>query len=327
MKMDIETIKSVSDDLTIKVLSVFPEVQQPKAVLQIVHGMCEHKERYVPFMEYMASNGYACVIHDHRGHGETVYGADDLGYFYKGGYRAAVDDVLEVTLYAKKRFPGIPFFLFGHSMGSMIVRSYAKRYDSYLSCLIVCGSPSYNPAAGIGKALASLVGFFCGERFRPALLQKIAFGAFNKGIAEPHSPNAWICTDEEVVRTYDKDPLCNFRFTANGFRNLFALMQDCYSSRDWKPDSPSMPVFFIAGENDPCIAGLENFRKAVDFIEKVGYTSVSSRTYPGMRHEILNEKDKAIVWQDVLRWLDSCTSFTSSVVPKDGTSLLQKRER
>lgn len=111
MKMDIETIKSVSDGLTIKVLSVFPEVQQPKAVLQIVHGMCEHKERYVPFMEYMASNGYACVIHDHRGHGETVHGADDLGYFYKGGYRAAVDDVLEVTLYAKKRFPGIPFFL------------------------------------------------------------------------------------------------------------------------------------------------------------------------------------------------------------------------
>ena len=88
-----------------------------------------------------------------------------------------------------------------------------------------------------------------------------------------------------------------------------------------------MPVFFIAGENDPCIAGLENFRKAVDFIEKVGYTSVSSRTYPGMRHEILNEKDKAIVWQDVLRWLDSCTSFTSSAVPKDGTSFLQKRER
>ncbi|MGN0188599.1 MAG: alpha/beta fold hydrolase [Candidatus Cryptobacteroides sp.] len=305
MKTAIETIKSVSDGLTIKVLSVLPEREAPKAVLQIVHGMCEHKERYVPFMEYMASEGYACVIHDHRGHGETVHSADDLGYFYKGGFRAAVDDALEVTRYTKKRFPGIPFFLFGHSMGSMIVRSYAKRYDSELSGLIVCGSPSENPAAGLGKVLASVVGFFGGGRCRPALLQKIAFGAFNRGIDRPHSPNAWICTDEEVVRTYDNDPLCNFRFTANGFRNLFALMQDCYSPDGWRMASPSMPVLFIAGEEDPCIAGLEKFGKAVDSMRKAGYTCVSSRTYPGMRHEILNEKDKATVWQDVLEWLDS----------------------
>lgn len=304
MKHTSSSIDASADNLKISVLTISPD-QAPKAFVQLVHGMCEHKERYIPFMEFLAANGYVCVIHDHRGHGASVKSSDDLGYFYDGGFKAMIDDVHLVTRYIKGLYPSLPLYLFGHSMGSMVVRSYAKRYDNELSGLIVCGSPSRNPAAGLGKALAAVAGFFCGQHFRPGLIQKIAFGTFNSGLENAVSPNSWVCSDPEIVAAYDANPLCNYRFTANGFRNLFALMQDTYSRKGWKMDNPAMPVRFIAGEDDPCIAGLENFAKAVDFMRETGYTDVTSKSYPGMRHEILNEIGKEQVWNDILEFIES----------------------
>lgn len=297
------TLESQSDGLCIAAACIAPE--KPIAAVQLVHGMCEHKERYYPLMDFLASKGFACVIHDHRGHGESIKDRDDLGYFYKGGYRAAVEDVRLVTMWAKKEFPGLELFLFGHSMGSLIVRTYTKSYDSLISGLIVCGSPSDNPAAGAGKVLAGICALFGGGRCRPALIQKIAFGSYNKAFPDASSANSWICSDDEVVRAYDADPLCNFRFTANGFGNLFSLVQQTYSRKGWKVANPQLPVYFIAGEEDPCITTREKFDAAVDFMRKVGYADVKSKLYPGMRHEIHNEREKALVWQDIAEILCS----------------------
>ena len=169
----------------------------------------------------------------------------------------------------------------------------------------MCGSPSDNPAAGAGKVLAGICALFGGERCRPALIQKIAFGSYNKAFPDASSANSWICSDDEVVRAYDADPLCNFRFTANGFGNLFSLVQQTYSRKGWKVANPQLPVYFIAGEEDPCITTREKFDAAVDFMRKVGYTDVKSKLYPGMRHEIHNEREKALVWQDIAEILDS----------------------
>lgn len=296
--MKIFELDSASDSLKISVAAAAPETA-PKAVVQLVHGMCEHKERYFPFMEYLVSRGYACVINDHRGHGASVKSPEDLGYFYSGGYRAAVDDVHAVTLWAKERYPHIPILLFGHSMGSLIVRAYTKLYDDCISALVVCGSPSNNPAAGVGKVLSRIFEIFRGDHYRPMLLQKIAFGTFNSAFPDAKSPNAWVCSDPAVVKAYDANPLCQYVFTANGFRNLFGLVQETYSPKGWKLANPSLPVHFIAGENDPCIISPEKFAEAVDFMRKVGYKKVTSKLYPGMRHEVLNEVGKAEVWKDV----------------------------
>lgn len=304
MEKQTTTLKSSADDIGISVLSIAPD-SGAKAIVQFVHGMCEHKERYIPVMEYLASEGYACVIHDHRGHGESVKSSDDLGYFYEGGFRAMIDDTYLVTLWAKKRYEGLKLFLFGHSMGSMVVRSYAKRYDDQLSGLVVCGSPSRNPAAGIGKALARFTGMIYGDRHRPAMIQKMAFGAFNRKFKDASSANSWICSDPEIVTAYDSNPLCNYQFTVNGFHNLFSLMQDAYDAKGWKVSDKAMPVMFMAGGDDPCIVTVKKFGKAVDFMKKIGYTDVGSRIYPGLRHEILNEKGKEKVWKDLLDTLDS----------------------
>ncbi len=292
-------IESKVDSLALSLLVTEPS-DAPKAVFQFVHGMAEHKERYLPFMEFLSSKGYACVIHDHRGHGESVKSSEDLGYFYKGGWEALVADILAVNEWIHSRYPDIPVVLFGHSMGSMAVRSYAKRYDSTISALWVCGCPSFNPGAKAGKLLACLVGGLKGEKHRSSLIQKIGFGGYAKAFKGETSPSCWVCSDPEVVKRYDEDPLCGYVFTANGFNALFSLMVDCYSLKGWTMGHPSLPVRFISGKEDPCAISDKAFESAVENMRKAGYTDVKSRRYEGMRHEILNERRKEQVWNDIL---------------------------
>ena len=302
-----EKIASPSDGLEISILLCGPAIGTPKGIVQIVHGMCEHKERYLPFMEYLAENGFYSIIHDHRGHGESIRSSEDLGYFYEGGWTAIIDDINAVTGRARTEHPELPLILFGHSMGSMAVRSYAKRYDDLISGLIVCGSPSRNSGAGIGKLVARSYASLAGEKCRPKIIQSLAFGSFNRRFRSEGSPNAWICSDPEIVRNYDADPLCNFQFTAHGFLNLFSLMQDAYSISGWKPRNPDMPVLFISGEDDPCLLSRKKFMQAVRTMQRAGYTHITSRLYPSMRHEILNENGKEAVWQDVLEFCQGLT--------------------
>ena len=300
--METFKLKASADDLDLAVM-VFEPAGTPKGIVQIVHGMCEHKERYIGFMEYLASQGFVCIIHDNRGHGESVKSPDDLGYMYKGGWRALVDDVKVVNDYAGKRWPGLSLTLFGHSMGSAVVRSYAKRYDDTISRLFVSGCPSDNPATNVAIFLNRTIGLFRGERFRPALMQKLSFGTFNKPFASEGYSSAWVCSDKDILKAYHSDPLCMYTFTVNGFDNLLHLMKDCYSAKDWKMSRPELPVHFISGAQDPCRVSDKALASAADLMKKVGYKNTDLKIYPGMRHEILNEVGKRQVWDDIVSLL------------------------
>lgn len=281
-----------------------PAAAKPKAIVQFVHGMCEHKERYEPTMNYLAEHGYACVIHDHRGHGASVKSAEDLGYMYKGGWRTLVEDIAVVNDWIHRRFPDAKIILFGHSMGSMAVRSYLKRHDDTVNALVVCGTPADNPAKGPGKALAWTLGHLRGWRYRSKLLQKLSFGAYNKPFEKEGWPAAWVCSDPKTLKDYHADPLCQYVFTANGFYNLLGLMQDCYSIKHWALRNPQLPVHFISGAEDPCRGSDSQFEQSAERMKQAGYTHVTSRLYPGMRHELLNETRRAEVWDDILRYFD-----------------------
>lgn len=309
-----EKIASPSDGLALSIIICEP-MTAPKGIVQIVHGMCEHKERYIPFMEFLAANGFASVIHDHRGHGESVRSAEDLGYFYKGGFTAMVDDIKAVMERMRMEHPDLPLILLGHSMGSMAVRSFAKRYDNLLSGLIVCGSPSRNSGAPVGRLIARLYALIAGKKCRPRLIQRLAFGSFNRRFRHEGSPNAWVCSDPEIVLNYDQDPLCNFQFTADGFINLFSLMQDAYSTSGWHPSRPDMPVLFISGEDDPCLLDRRRFDEAVRTMRRAGYTDVQSRLYTSMRHEILNETGKETVWHDILTFCSRIADHARHTYP------------
>jgi alpha-beta hydrolase superfamily lysophospholipase len=295
-------IKSEFDQLPIDVTIMKPS--HPKGIIQISHGMCEHKERYDDFMQYLCQQGYVCLIHDHRGHGKSVLKPDDLGYFYYQGEIGIVEDVHQLTLWIKKQYPLLPCYLFGHSMGSLVVRCYCQKYDQDIDGLFVCGSPSQNPAAGLGLLLTKIITCIKGDHYRSALIQKIGFDAFNKNF-DKTTPNSWICSDKEVIKNYNQDPLCRFTFTTNGFTSLFRLMQQTYSSEHWQMKNPQLPIQFISGENDPCLTNEKKFKEAVAFMKNCGYQHVSYRLFPHMRHEILNEKKKEEVYQFILKTLKS----------------------
>ena len=299
--MNSELIISPVDGLKLSLIYSEPS-DAPKGIVQIAHGMCEHKERYIPLMEYLCKNGFAVVCNDHRGHGASVKSPEDLGYMGKDGWLAMVDDLRAVTLWAKKKWPGIPLNLFGHSMGSMIVRSFLKRYDSLIDSLIVCGCPSDNPAKDAGILLAKVIGRIKGWHYRPAVLQKMSFGAYNKPFEKEGWPAAWVCSDPDILKAYHSDPLCQFVFTADGFLNLLLLMKDCYST-DWKTLRSSLPVHFISGSEDPCRVSDKALQSAVQAMKDRGYDNISLKVYPGLRHEIHNETSHMEVWADILSYM------------------------
>lgn len=302
MKKEFITLASAYDGLTLSVAKTVPE-GEPKAVVQFVHGMIEHKERYYPLMEWLSGHGYVCIVSDLRGHGASARNEKDLGYFGKDGWKALIEDIKTVGDQARKEFSGIPFTLIGHSMGSLIVRSYLKRYDSSIDRLIVCGSPSDNPAKGAGKAIAKAIQVLTGPHHRSALLQKISFAGYNKEFQADGYDRAWVCSDPEILKAYHNDPLCSFTFTVDGFINLFDLMSDCYSNDGWNITRPDLPIHFISGALDPCRISDKAWNASIEFIKGRGYKDVSGRLYPGMRHEILNETDRATVWEDLLNTL------------------------
>lgn len=298
-----EKIQSNFDQLSLEMMSLIPN-GEIKGILQMVHGMAENKERYQPLMEKMAQEGYVCVMHDHRGHGNID--PQDLGYFGDSTGQGIVDDVIQIGKMMRQRYPNVPLILFGHSMGSMVVRCVMKKADLLYDGLIVCGSPSKNPLASVALGMAKLLCVIQGERKPSPFLDKLAFSSFNKKFKPTLTPHDWICSDARVVEAYEKDPRCGFVFTNNGFVNLFTLMKETYQN-DYVVKNPTCPILFIAGEKDPCITNQKAFLEAVQFMKNVGYEKVNYKLYPHVRHEILNDQSKEEVEQDILLFVSNIT--------------------
>ncbi|MDO5336467.1 MAG: alpha/beta fold hydrolase [Eubacteriales bacterium] len=299
-------IKSRQDGLGVFVLTVLPQMEQGmqcRGIVQILHGMSEYKERYLPFMEYLAEKGFVAVIHDHRGHGASVRSREDLGYMYGGGTEAFLDDILQVNEEMHKKFPKVPLILFGHSMGSLAARAFTRRYDDKIDALILSGSPSRNPARAVGTVIAKLQRQLFGKRHPSKLLEGLSFGSYAAKFKDEESIFSWVCSAPEVVEEYDKNPLCGFTFTTDAYLVLFELMKQAYAKKGWQCARPDMPILFVGGADDPCIGGPRKYADALMHMRLAGYRNVKGKLYPGMRHEILNEREKKKVFRDINAFL------------------------
>lgn len=277
-------VHSSSDSLELDCLAALPS-GKPRTAVQILHGMCETKEKYIPFMEYLSSEGIASVIHDQRGHGCSIRDASDLGYMYSGGREAMTGDALEVRRAAEELFPECRYALLGHSMGSLVALSFVKRYGSDADCLILCGCPGYNPWCGMGQALIRMLGSLKGDRHRSRLLQRLTFGAGGD------SPGGFI-------------------FTVNGFSTLASLMRDSGSADGWTVRNPRLRVLFASGEEDRYMRSRASFARMVRSITEAGYRDTRLTVYPGMTHDILNNgrgrsgnDENMKVWKDIADFL------------------------
>ena len=298
MRSEIFKSRSVYDGLDVSVLVTIPETEQV-AVLQIAHGMRGCKERFLPFMKFMAEHGVVCVANDHRGHGESVKTLFDRGYMYSGGHIALVEDMKMVTDWAHDRFPKLPVYLLGHSMGSLAARTYMKTHDDSVSGLFVCGSPSQPPMAPVMLAPVRLLSVFGNGRLKLPVIQDMISWMYNRRFSK-EGRNAWTCSDPSVRRDFADNPSCAFYFTVNATYALMSMMRETYSRSGWMVKNPDVPVYFVSGDDDPCMRGEAAFHAAAQHMADLGYRNVSSALYAGMRHEVLNEIGKENVWEDIL---------------------------
>lgn len=274
-----------------------------KGVVQIVHGMCEYKERYEDFIDYLTQNGYIVFAHDHRGHGGSVTANENLGYFGDKKGEAIVDDAALVTDEIRRLYPGLSVTLFGHSMGSLVVRAYIQKYEEKIDKLIVCGSPSKNSLAGFGLMLNGVISAFRGKKYRSRLMANASTGGGDDKFPG-EGKNAWLTRDKTVVEKYNADEKCNFVFSCNGFSNLLHLVKNAYKKKKYPAKHSDLPIFFMAGADDPVIGSEKKWLEAQQFLRDVGYKNVTGKSYPKMRHEILNELGKEEVYADALAFIE-----------------------
>ena len=281
-------------------LAVFP-VPKAKAVIQMVHGMQEHKERYYPFIEYLNKNGYSVVISDMRGHGED---APLLGHIAdKKGEKILIDDQNKIYEYIKENFKGLPVYLFGHSMGSIISRVLLQRYSKNYQKVILSGYVAPNPISGVAVLLGNIVKTF-GKKKKSKFLASLALGPYSKAVKNRKTDLDWLSTNEENVSKYIEDPLCGFPFTSGSFSALFHLLNDMGKAKNYTNVNKELPFLLAGGEDYPCTAGEKGRANSKKVLEKAGFTNFEVATFKGMRHEILNETDKASVYETMLNFLN-----------------------
>ncbi len=285
---------------------IWEPVGEPRAIVQISHGMVEYVERYEAFAEFLNQHGILVAGHDHLGHGNSIRSKLDRGYFAKGkGDVYALQDLHRVTLALRKKYPYIPHFLFGHSMGSFFTRRYLSAYSYEIEGAIICGTGwQPKPVLAAGRLLTHMMTRVLGDRHRSKLITQMVFGNMNRAFTPVRTPKDWLNRDEREVNAYIADEKCGFIFTLNGYATLFRAISLAENVLELAKMDRNMPVLFVAGEDDP----VGNFGKGVKHTAKVfgrmGMRDVECILYPEMRHEILNEIGKKSVYADILDWLE-----------------------
>ena len=282
-----------------------PDVEKPVCILQIVHGMSEYIDRYDAFANYLADRGILVVGDDHLGHGKSVRPGETYGYFCKeDAPTVLVRDEHRLKKMMQEQYAGVPYIIFGHSMGSFITRNYLFRYAAGIDGAIIAGTGMQpKPALVSGMIIAAVQKIIFGGTHVSKILDKMSFSAYNKRIKSPKTSFDWLSGNEDNVRRYIDDPMCGFVFTVNGFETLFKLIYNLHDTEKLKKMPSNLPIFFVAGAEDP----VGNYGKSVEQVcrsfREAGMENVQIKLYPNDRHELLNETDKEDVYGDIYRWI------------------------
>ncbi len=280
---------------------------QTRGVVQIAHGIAEHIGRYDALAAYLASCGFVVAGNDHLGHGKSINDDSELGFFGEnGGWELAVGDMHTLHEKLKEEFPDLPIFLFGHSMGSFLSRTYILRYRTGLNGVILCGT-GQQPGSVIkaGQAMAKLEIRRHGSKYKSQRLNDLAFGKYNDAFAPVRTISDWLTRDEAEVDKYTEDPLCGYIPTAGLFSDMMSGLSYIGSMRNLTRMKNGLPVFFISGDKDPVGENGRGVIRVYQSFLRAGMTDVTLKLYHDCRHELLNELNKSDVYKDILVWLNS----------------------
>jgi alpha-beta hydrolase superfamily lysophospholipase len=275
--------------------------------VHVAHGMGEHAARYARFAEALTARGFAVYANDHRGHGKT--GEDELGYAGKDGFRRIAADLIALIAHEKAEQKGLPFFAFGHSMGSFLTQEVLIQAGGSLAGAILSASSGKpNLLAQAGRVVARAERARLGARERSSLLTKLSFDAFNKAFAPNRTAFDWLSRDEHEVDKYVADPLCGFPVSTQLWVDLLDGTASIAKVERQARVPKELPILIIAGSEDPVSDRTKNLRPLVTAYQQAGIRDVTHTFYAGGRHELLNETNRDEVTSDIIGWLERATT-------------------
>jgi alpha-beta hydrolase superfamily lysophospholipase len=314
---------------------------QPRAAVQIAHGLAEHAGRYARLAEALTAAGYAVYASDHRGHGRTARSADDLGFFAeRDGWQKCVADLWQVNRHiaAAHRnsgslasegpaaadwasedtasedtasenpaaaYRGLPIFLLGHSMGSTLAEQFMGDHGETLAGVVLCGANGKpTPLAAVGRTITRAERLRLGARGRSKLAQSLTFEAFNKKFAPARTAFDWLSRDPAEVDKYVADPLCGFPATVQLWIDLLDGWREVSSVAHRNRVPKKLPLYVIAGGRDPVNGNTRQLEPWLADYQAAGHKDVTHRFYSEARHELFNETNREEVTRDLIAWLD-----------------------
>lgn len=275
----------------------------PIGIVQMAHGMAEHIARYDEFARFLASNGFVVCGNDHLGHGKSIEDRYQIGFMgERDGDKRLVDDMHILTKIMKKRNPDIPYFLFGHSMGSFCARIYSVLFGYELDGVILCGTGDMPDLINAGVDLIEMLINKLGMMKRYDKAAEMVNKGFSMMGPEKDSTLAWLSENKENRLNYSNDELCGFTYTLAGYRDVYNIIRTATDS-DWALRMPKdLPIMIVSGADDPVGMNGKGVLAVADSLAGEGIEPTTI-LYPGMRHEILNETDRDVVYKDILSFL------------------------
>jgi len=276
---------------------------RPRGVVQIAHGLAEHSARYARLAAALNVAGYAVYTNDHRGHGPKAAPAD-LGHFADdGGWGKVVGDFWTMNRLIGKEQPGVPIIFLGHSLGSFLGQGFVAEHSDALAGAVYSGSSGKPPAiATLGRLIARAERLRLGKRGKSQLLGQMWFGAYNKPFAPARTEFDWLSRDEKEVDAYVADPYCGFPFSTQLAIDVLDALPSLSSPQSLARIRKDLPIYVFSGERDPVGANIQGL---IDALKGAGFTRLTTRIYPGARHETLNETNREEVTRDLIDWLDA----------------------
>jgi alpha-beta hydrolase superfamily lysophospholipase len=292
------------DHISVQAYSWFPQ-NKPVAILQIAHGMQEHACRYDHFAMWLNEHGIAVYANDHIGHGLSAKTEAELSHFpRKDDWQRSMDFLHTLMQKIKTDHPGVPVFLLGHSMGSVLAQSYMIRYGNESDGFILSGAirqPVF--MANIGQFIATVLAGIFGPADRSRITVFLGYGQYNNHFKPNRTKCDWLCSNDSVVDEYIASPLCGIPLTNRFYQNFFYGFRFIARHSNLKKIPAGKPVFIIAGKDDPAGIFGKAPLKIKQLLSKYARANVDLKLYPRLRHEILNEKTREEVYNDVLRWI------------------------
>lgn len=281
---------SAKDDLLLSVC-VFDH-DNPKGIIQIIHGAKEHYRRYLNFAKFLNDSGYVVLLSDNRGHGHSVNKKYPLGHMEN--IKEISDDQFMLSQMIKDIYPNKDLILFGHSFGTCIARKYLQDHDDYISKLIMSGTVYYhngvNQVLGVGRIIG----------------KKNGLNSYNKFLSKigDIDGDKWVVKNPMALEKYKNDPLCKYKYTIGAILTVWESVSEFKNFTAYKVNNPQLPIGIFSGQEDPITGGKKGIKSTIKILNHLGYKNIHTKTYADMKHEILNEVDNMTVYKDILNFIE-----------------------